>query len=291
MPEPVVCPICKRSDGKIEVDEHGSTKQCVCSFRADCRKRLPPDIAGAGTVKDSPLLSIGAPGEVFVDLTSENLFIKSDWSDLAPHLLRVLTYKMLHNLMFPFQIVMDVQLKDIYVGSEAYTSRSRKNRDDIKTYNNLSDLVGVDKELVIIRLGFLGHSNKAMPGILKEVIRLRRGLCKPTWIVEEPNSIFGPGHFSYDQEVAEMIHQTYSVVEIKSNVERIVAPRGVVGAKLALEDDDGMSVDKEEEVVAPKPRKKFVMPPEAIPASTASTVDMGLLTGEGKKKKWKGGGF
>lgn len=286
MPEPVVCPICKRSDGKIEVDEHGSTKQCVCSFRADCRKRLPPEIAGAGPIKDSPLLKIGGPGEVFSDLTSENLFIKSDWSDLAPHLLRVLTYKMLHNLMYPFQIIMDVQLKDVYVGSESYTARSRKKRDDITTYNNLSDIVGGDKELVIIRLGFLGHANKAMPGILKEVIRLRRGLVKPTWLVEEPNSIFGPGHFSYDPEVAEMIHQTYSVVTIKSTVERVVAPRGVAGAKLALEDEEGMSVDQEE---APKPRKRFVMPPEVITAPPTPTLDMGLLTGEGKKKKWKGG--
>jgi hypothetical protein len=286
MSEPEVCPICKRPDGRIEVDEHGSTKQCVCSFRADCRKRLPPDIAGAGIVKDSPLLSIGGPGEVFTDLTSENLFIKGDWSDLASHLLRVLTFKMIQNLMYPFKIIMDVQLKDVYVGSEAYTSRSRKKRDDVPTFNNLSDAIGADKELVIIRLGFLGHANKAMPGILKEVIRLRRGLCKPTWIVEEPNSIFGPGHFSYDPEVAAMINQDYSVVVIEPTTERVMVPRGVAGAKLALEDDDGMSVDQEE---APKPRKKFVMPSEAITIPSASTVDMGLLTGEGKKKKkWKG---
>lgn len=288
MPEPVVCPICKRPDGRIEVDDHGSTKQCVCSFRSDCRKRLPPDIAGAGPIKDSPLLKIGGPGEVFVDLTTENLFIKGCWSDLAPHLLRVLTYKMLHNLMYPFQIIMDAQLRDIYVGSEAYTARSRKKRDDIPTYNNLSDAIGADKELVIIRLGFLGHPNKAMPGILKEVIRLRRGLSKPTWIVEEPNSIFGPGHFSYDPEVAEMIHLDYSVVAIESTVERVLAPRGVAGAHLALEEEEGMSLDSEE---APsKPRKKFVMPPPAITAPATPTVDMGLLTGEGKKKKkWKGG--
>lgn len=289
MPDPVVCPICKRLDGKIEVDEHGSTKQCVCSFRSDCRKRLPPDIAGADPIKDSPLLKIGGPGEVFVDLTTENLFIKGYWSDLAPHLLRVLTFKMLHNLMYPFQILMDSQLRDIYVGSEAYTARSRKQRDDIRTYNNLSDAIGSDKELVIIRLGFLGWHNKAMPGILKEAIRLRRGVGKATWLVEEPNSIFGPGHFSYDPEVAELISQQYSVVEIASTITREVVPRGVVGAHLALEEEEGMSLDSEE---APaKPRKKFVMPPPAITTPAKPTLDMGILTGDGKKKKFKRGGF
>jgi hypothetical protein len=285
MPEPVVCPICKRVDGKIEVDEEGNTKQCVCSFRADCRKRLPPEIAGATPVKETPLLKIGGPGEVFADLTTENLFIKGYWEDLACHLLRVLTFKMLHNLMYPFQILMDTQLRDIYVGSEAYTSRSRKNRDEIRTYNSLSDAIGVDKELVIIRLGFLGWHNKAMPGILKEAIRIRRGVGKATWLIEEPNSIFGPGHFSYDPEVAEMISQQYSVIEIASTVERAVVPRGVVGAHLAME-EEGMSIDQEDE--PPKQRKKFVMPPPAI-VSPQAKIDMGLLTGEGKKKKRKGG--
>lgn len=285
MPEPVVCPICNRVDGKIEVDKEGSTKQCVCSFRADCRKRLPPEIAGATPVKETPLLKLGGPGEVLVDLTTENLFIKGYWDDITSHLLRVLTFKMLHNLMYPFQILLDTQLRDIYVGSEAYTSRSRKKRDEVLTYNSLSDAIGADRELVIIRLGFLGWVNKAMPGILKEAIRIRRGIGKATWLIEEPNSIFGPGHFSYDPEVAEMISQQYSVIEIGSTVERIVAPRGVAGAHWALE-EEGISLDQEDE--PPKQsRKRFVMPPPAI-ASPQPKIDMGLLTGEGKKKR-KGG--
>lgn len=289
MPDPPVCPICKSPDGKIDIGDDADKKQCVCSFRTDVKKRLPPEIAEAIPINASPLMEIGGPGEVKVDLTSENLFIKGYWSDLAPHLLLVFTVKMLKQLMYPFQIITDARLRDVYVGSESYTSRSRKKRDDIQTFNSLSDVIGGDKELVIIRLGFLGWVNKAMPGILKEAIRLRHGVGKSTWIVEEPNSIFGPGHFSYDAEVAEMISQRFSVVEIQAKVDREVVPRGVKGAHLAVTEEEGMSLDAEE---APKPRKKFVMPEAAIQAP--SSIDMGLLTDDGKKKKFKkrnGGNF
>jgi hypothetical protein len=288
MPESVVCPICKSLNGKIAIGDEDDKKQCVCSFRSDYRKRLPPEIAEAAPILVSPLLEIGGPGEVRVDLTSENLFIKGYWSDLSPHLLLVFTYKMLNHLMYPFQIITDARLRDIYVGSEAYTSRSRKKRDDIQTYNSLSDVIGGDKELVIIRLGFLGWSNKAMPGILKESIRLRHAVGKTTWIVEEPNSIFGPGHFSYDPEVAELISQRYSVVEIASTIARDVVPRGVAGAHLVIEAEEGMSLDTEE---SPKPRKKFVMPPAAIQTPAKAEVDFDLLTGDGKKSKKRKGGF
>jgi len=291
MPEPPVCPICKSPDGKIDVGDDADKKQCVCSFRVNIKKRLPPEIAEAAPINASPLMELGRPGEVRADLTSENLFIKGYWSELSSHLLLVFTVKMLHNLLYQFQIITDARLRDVFVGSEAYTSRSRKKRDDIQTFNSLSDVIGGDKELVIIRLGFLGWINKAMPGILKEAIRLRHAAGKPTWIVEEPNSIFGPGHFSYDAEVAEMISQRFSVVEIQSKVEREIVPRGVKGAHLAVTEEEGMSLDDED---VPKPRKKFVMPEAAITVSTSPTIDMGLLTGEGKPKKFKkhnGGNF
>jgi len=285
MPDPPVCPICKSQDGKIDVGDDADKKQCVCSFRTNIKKRLPPDIAEAPPMNASPLLEVGGPGEVKVDLTSENLFIKGYWSDLASHLRLVLTIKMLHNLLYQFQIITDARLRDVYVGSESYTARSRKKRDDIETNNKLSDVIGGDRELVIIRLGFLGYANRAMPGILKEAILLRHAVGKPTWIIEEPNSIFGPGHFSYDAEVAELISQRFSVVEIKARVERELVPRGVKGAHLAVTEEEGMSLDTEE---APKPRRKFVMPEPAIPAPASSTIDMGLLTDDGKKKKYKG---
>jgi hypothetical protein len=286
MPDPPVCPICKSLDGKIDVGDDADKKQCVCSFRNNIRKRLSPEIADAPPINASPLIEVGGPGEVKADLTSENLFIKGYWSDLAPHLRLVLTIKMLHSLLYQFQIITDARLRDVYVGSESYTARSRKKRDDIETNNSLHDVIGADRELVIIRLGFLGWANKAMPGILKEAIRLRHGVSKPIWIVEEPNSIFGPGHFSYDAEVAEMISQRFSVVEIKSRVEREVVPRGVKGAHLAVTEEEGMSLDAEE---AQKPqRRKFVMPEPAIQAPAPPNIDMGLLTDDGKKKKYKG---
>lgn len=272
------CPICNNPNGRIEIDEHGSTKQCACSFRSDCRKRLPPDISEATPILVSPLLQIRGPGEVLVDLTTEDLFIKSYWSNLTSHLLLVLTVKMLGCLMYPFRIVTDSDLRDVYVGARAYTSRSRSHREDVPAFNSLADYIGKDMELVIIRLGFLGHRNRAMPGVLLEALRLRSVAGKPTWIVEEPDSIFGPGHFSYSEEVAEYIRRRYQVVDLTNpNDGRSIVPRGVEGAP--LEEDEGMSLD-------PAPVTRNVMPEPAIPTSGDSRIDMNILDGSRRPRRW-----
>lgn len=276
MTPPEVCPICKSPDGIIVTDEHGSVKQCVCKFRIKSRKRLPTEIATATPILKSPLLELGRPGEVIVDLSDQNLFIKAYWLDLAPHLLFVLTYKMLQNLLYPFLITNDVKIRDVFVGSEAYGARSRKNRDDIPTYNSLSDLLGSDYELVVIRLGVIGYKNRALPGALKESLSIRNACGKATWIVEEPNSQFGPGHFDYSPEVADVINKQYRLIDLTNpNDTREVVPRGVEGAP--LEEDEGMSLD-------PVPKVPVVMSPSVI-QTTGTQVDMGMLTGEGRKKK------
>jgi hypothetical protein len=278
------CSICNNPDGKIETDEHGSTRQCACSFRADCQKRLPPDIAGAEPILTSPLLHIGKPGEVVVDLTTENLFIKSRWGDLAPHLLLVLTYRMLQNLMFPFRVTNDAELRDVYVGSRAYNARSRQRRDEIPTYNGLADFIGGDRELVVIRLGGLGHRNRAMPGILLESLVLRRMASKPTWIVEEPNSIFGEGHFSYSPESAREIRDHYQVVDlIDPHDTRPIVPRGIEGAP--QEEEEGISLD---EAPAPRNPRPFVMPEPAIQATASSSVNMNLVTDSNRPRRGRG---
>jgi hypothetical protein len=273
------CSICNNPDGKIETDEHGSTRQCACSFRAHCQKRLPPDIAGAEPILTSPLLHIGAPGEVMVDLTNESLFIKSWWSDFAPHLLMALTYRMLQNLMFPFRITSDAELRDVYVGARAYSSRSRQRRDDIPTYNSLADFIGGDRELVVIRLGGLGYRNRAMPGILLEAMLARRMTSKATWIVEEPNSIFGEGHFSYSPEAAKEIREHYQVVDLTNPSDtRPIVPRGVQGAP--LEEEEGISLDEN-----PVPRKPCVMPEPAIQPTATSSINMDIVTGSNRSSR------
>ena len=278
------CSICNNPDGKIEIDEHGSTRQCACSFRAHCQKRLPPDIAGTEPILTSPLLHIGRPGEVIVDLTTENLFIKSWWADFAPHLLMALTYRMLQNLMFPFRITNDAELRDVYVGSKAYTARSRQRRDEIPTYNGLADFIGGDRELVIIRLGGLGYKNRAMPGIMHEALVLRRMASKPTWIIEEPNSIFGEGHFSYGPEAAREIRDHYQVVDLTDPHDtRPIVPQGVEGA--TPPEEEGISLDNEP---APRRRREPVMPEPAIQPTASSSVNMNLVTDSTRPRRGRG---
>jgi hypothetical protein len=97
----------------------------------------------------------------------------------------------------------------------------------VETYNCLSDFVG-SQDLIILRLGYLGYPNKAAPGITKQALGIREVALKPTWIVEEPSSIFGPGHYTYSEDLEEYIGQHFEVVDLRSScASDTEAPHGV----------------------------------------------------------------
>ncbi len=205
-------PLCLKcgGTGKIQVDDLTVT-QCICAFARAMKEHLGSEIALAPNIRDS-LLFIAARPEPKVDRTKDNLFLKGYWVDLLPHIKAALVGR---GLFFRFKVVTDEKLKTVWLGNESYTSRAKGKRDEIETNNSLTDLVGPDIDLVIVRLCTLGHPNRAMPGIIKETIMLRDTSTKATWLVEDPDKgYFGPGSFSYSEELAEYVDRHFEVVDI-----------------------------------------------------------------------------
>ena len=275
-------PGCRFCGGSGRYKKDGDSIQCYCDFWVEFRKRVPPDIAEAPPITESPLLTPGPiSGIPRVDLTGENLFIKGWWDDLVSHLYIVLAYKMMLNLLYPYFIVTDLNIVDTKLRNSG--NKPKKDRDQGDPARCLTDYLGEHKELVIVRLGFLGYKNQAAAGYLKEALGVRQVASKPTWIVEEPESIFGPGHFSYDQAIAEYIAKRFKVIDLVSDVEREIVPRGVEGATLVSV--KGMNLDTEptsepKEVTMPEP--VFTAKEKAVPSS----INMGMLgIGHNPKRK------
>jgi hypothetical protein len=253
-------------------------QQCICSYARALKAHLGPEIAAAPIILKSPLYVAGGKGEpAKIDRTQDNLFIKVYWSDLLPHLKWALTCK---GPMFRYRIVTDERLKTVYLGSEDYRARAKSKRDDITTFNSVGDLIGPEYDMVIVRLGFLGYKNVAMPGILKEALMLRESALKPTWLIEEPASIYGFGHFSYSEDTAAYIDRLFEVINLVDEKRTPEAPRGVEPVEdVTMEDDE--------------PRPQIVQPPQ--PRFTSPKIDpveFAVPEGSGRKSGWKkkGGG-
>ncbi len=246
MAETKTCDRCGGS-GKIYVDDL-NVRECLCLYRKSLAAHLlaqfGPAVKTAKPVYDSPLYreptSPGLPSDV--DKTGTNLFLKGWWPDLLGHFRWALGSK---GPLYPFAVTTDERVRTVYVGNESYTARPRKVREDVETFNSLHDLIGVQHKLVILRLGFLGYSNKAVAGAILESLRIREVGAVATWVVEEPNSIFGPGHLSYSHELAEYLSR-FEEIDLVRDPDRPVAPRGL------LTSETGMLLDHEESVPTPR---------------------------------------
>jgi hypothetical protein len=163
--------------------------------------------------------------------------------------------------------VTDQQIKTVYLGNE----HRKVKPDDKEAYNSVSDLIGADFDLVIVKLGYLGYKNKAAPGALKEALLVRKDLSLPTWVIEDPQY---PWTHSRDFDVEQFLDERYDTVVIDGS-ERTPEP-----------DDMGTDPDPEEGVIAlPKPRKAAPKPPRPQVSYTDLNLDDLELPGESKKKK------
>lgn len=201
------CKICA-GQGLIAVDDL-NTRLCPCAYALAMVNHLGPEVAQAPNLTSSPLYvfakTTGSPPEQ--DRTQENVFIRTGWLEFLPHLKFALFVK---GLDFRFKIITDEKIRTVFVGNESYVARPRAEREDHETYNSLSDLVS-DPHLLVLRLGFLGHKNIAASGALKEALMLREISRKPTWLIEDPENTFGPGCFSYSDEVWSYITARFKV--------------------------------------------------------------------------------
>jgi hypothetical protein len=209
------------------------------------------------------------------DRTLDNLFIKGVWSEVTPHLRWALAGKRHVEPWFSFKIVNDEKLLRVYVGDFAYNKRSTKVRDDIETYNNLSDLISAPS-LLIVRLGKLGWKNKAAAHVLLEALNIRASESKPTWLIEGEQP-FGDGHPFFNSEVGHYIEQHFDIVDMGGDVK---AAQETWAALLEMNADTAMGADIDALVPVFESKERFVAEPDAL-------EDRGRAYNK-KKKKWRG---
>lgn len=276
-------------------DNDGMVQQCRCSFLAALRAHLGPEIASARLLKASPLYGF-KPAR---DRTSDNLFLHGPWGDILAHLKWTLAAK---GTGFTFKIVTDERLRTVYVGSESYAQRQRQARDHGEVYNSLADLIG-PPELVIIRLGFLGYRNIAMPGVLKEALMLREGPGKATWLVDMPHQEYTFGHHAYSEEASMYIEANFEHVWLNlppdpnykppSNPTPTPSPepegprRGLRVTDVGNSDDETLSMAPEATPQRARSPKAAKLPdPVLVDEIVESMVPGGRKYLDGDKSRW-----
>jgi hypothetical protein len=293
------CPLC----AGLGMTRKGlDTQQCRCAFVKNVKRRLGKDIMNAHpAVYSSPLYEPAKDGgPPLIDLTTENLFIRARWEDFLPHF-KLAATNLLSRTGFQwyFQLVTDERIKSVFVGNESYSSRARKQRDDVASFNSLGDLLGGDFDLVIIQLGYLGYKNVAAPGALKEALLIRQAANKPTWIVD-PNQNegrFQPGHLAYSQDLAEYLALRYMELELKIDREVPLPARveiGYQGAHLSVGNEEGLILDDADNP-RPTPQRMKIPKGPAVDVYLPRDLDNDpvLGTGSASKKytrKYRGGG-
>jgi len=288
------CPICK-GDGHRIVDN--DMKECACLYNKRVILRLGPEIATAPLIVDSPLYKPNPEhgGAPLVDKTRINAIVKGYWPDLLSHFkwTFIVKYNTVRLERFSFQIITDEKLRNVWFGKESNQARSKKQRDqDVATFNTVEDLLGTNYNLAIIRLGFLGWKNQAMGGILKEALMVRQALNLPTWLIEDPESPFEEGHYSWSRDVAEYIKDRFELIDL------------VGDAPPPKKEEPGMAMDEDDEPVVaapvtrpsakppskPKKEERVEREEKETPSFLSDPALMGTGGWKSQKKKKSGGG-
>ncbi len=199
---------CPKCHGKPWRQSGIKALPCGCIKEAMLAHYLGPDLYGAARITRGPLYSLDANFNVVtLDRTKENLFIKSRWPALLPHLRLAMGHRYYLNEAYQFAVLTDERIINVFVGNESWKARSGRGHE--ANVNGLKDLVE-DPNLVVIRLGFLGWRNIAAPGALKQALMLREAALRPTWVVRESDREC----HSWNEEVAAYIQEHHDDVNV-----------------------------------------------------------------------------
>ena len=261
MPESV-CLLCK---GQSWTEQIVGTE--VVPYRCICfKRRLALSFLGSELAKvphrRSALYCVekdSETGDLVGDRTLENLFIKGAWDEVSQHLRWAVGAKHYDSSAFTFKLVNDEMLLRVKLGDFSYGNRSKQVRDEIVTYNNLTDLIA-DCSLLVVRLGMLVHSNRAAANVLLEVLNLRAAAAKPTWLIEGKVP-FGDGHPFYNYAVGSYIDEHYETINVGGDVE---SERRMEAELQALNlSSQALGVDDSDRVSAPKSQERYIAEPGA----------------------------
>jgi hypothetical protein len=242
---------------------------------------LTPQLYEAPKITESPLYTPGqGRGDpAIINRTKENLFIRGvTLAGLLPHLRLVFAC-----LPIKYKIVDDSRIRDVFVGSESYTSKTKALRELKESNNAIADLVGREFDLVVIYLGKLGHKNIAAAGVLREALMVREGLGKPTWLFEDSDPTVRWEH-SRDLDVEQYIEKRFTNVDLDPG-----GPLADVETHIVVDEDDGLRE---------APSQHYQQVPREVRGSASLVEDPSdgmdddikrmLGGGEPKKPKWNG---
>lgn len=161
---------------------------CRCLVDEKYLRKLGPKLFNQRSLKKSQLSE-------FID---ENLFIQGSEQKFLPHLKHVLIAQ---GLDFKFMLLNDSQLLRIYLGDDP----------------ELKDLDSWQKPFLVFFMGHVGYKNKALPGIIFELLNLRLFKGYKTW-VHYPDKFWGSGCIEFSDEVDDLRKNFFKFVDFRSPV-------------------------------------------------------------------------
>jgi len=235
------CKVCSGT-GYISM---GTTKDfkrpCVCTLRYLYRHSLGDEIYNAKPLKSSP----------FEDRTDQSLFIKANRRDFLPHLRHALICQ---GTNFFHRVTNDSQMLDAWLSKDKETSKDSGSTQ--VTFTSLRDLVE-DPSLVVVFLGVTSYSNRALPGVLLESLRIRRFAGAPTWVVTAHNKPYVEGHFAWSPEASDYLTENFETLSIEATQPARSLYKGV--APIVKGTSDEPKTPKEARAAAKARRKKLSM--------------------------------
>jgi hypothetical protein len=179
-------------------------RDCTCLYATEKEKFLGEALFHAEKIRQSPFLALSDDcTEVTVDLTLDDVWITSMWSELMPHLRFALGCKWHVMRSFRYRVLTDEMIKHAALLPENTTQE------------RVEEMVSEQYDLVIIRLGLLLHKTSAAPSALLATLTQRREVVqKPVWVVDSPSSPLAGDHFAFSKELVGYLTANFGRIEV-----------------------------------------------------------------------------
>lgn len=192
------CPICQGRQYLPMGNNNEYRRPCVCTLRRIYEASLGREIYNARPLEESP----------YTNKVRNSLFIKANRRDILPHIRHALICQ---GTKFFHRITNDSALMDAWLAKDKESSKEEGSTS--VTYTSLRDLVE-DPKLLILFLGVMSYSNRALPGVLLEALRIREFAGKPTWVIASHQKPFVQGHLAYSPEGEEYLVENFELCTI-----------------------------------------------------------------------------
>lgn len=233
------CPVCngrgaidvdipEPKEGEIRLLQIPRVRPCQCVYA----KRLVLNLnrgwkaaVKAPKIKSSPLLK----------LTDKDVWITASPVTMQAHVKHVAFRQ---NPDWDFIVTSDSELVVAWLGNMILKRADIHDQEVAKKvgqqsleHHSLADLA-VPPELLIIQLGVKAAANRETPTVLEEAIRSRHSEGKPTWVFDQPNRPYMPGHMAYSDQLEEFLDVHFERTTLTS-LGRSARARQAAAAKAA----------------------------------------------------------